>query len=78
METFFLLRSSNGFIHHWTYFLNKILPSPTPTLYQHLTTVMFKLFIKQHYKIIDQEVDDSHDLTHHEVMALRYAAGYVC
>ena len=77
-KNFFLLRSSNGFIQHWTYFLNKILPSPTPALYQHLTAVMFKLLIQQHYKIVDQEVDDSHDLTHHEGMALRYAAGYIC
>ena len=72
------MRSSNTFINHWTSFLNNILLLPTPTLYQHLTAVIFKLLIQQHYQVSSDEVDDSHDLTQHEGMALRYAAGYVC
>ena len=74
-RSFFLLRSSSSFINHWTFFLNKILLSPTPTLYQHLTAIIFKLLIQQHYQMASKKVDDAHDLTRHEGMALRYAAG---
>ena len=78
-RNFFLVRSSNDFISHWTSFLNNIILLPTPTLYQHLTANIFKLLIQQHYKISsDHNAHDAHDITQHEGNALRYAAGYVC
>ena len=47
-----------------------------PVLYQHLTDVLFRMFIKNEILYLDQ--GSSTEITYQEGNALRYAAGYIC
>ena len=50
-QQFFTVCSSSGFISGWTAFLEQASANPTPTLYQHLTDIMFRELMKEHYVI---------------------------
>ena len=49
-QSVFLLRSSSKFIEMWKDFLLMIKVKPTPTLYQHLTMIMFREEISKKMK----------------------------
>ena len=50
-QQFFTVHSSSGFISRWTAFLEQASANPTPTLYQHLTDIIFRELMKEHYVI---------------------------
>lgn len=75
---YFLLRTSESFIKQWTTFLATCTVPVEPVLYQHLTDILFRRFIHEHFEILHLEQGTSSEITHHEGNALRYAAGYVC
>lgn len=71
---------SEEFTKLWKDFLLAARVSQTPTLYQHVTTLMFNGKIIEVAKA-DHESRSSHDiepLTDNEGNALRYTAGYIC
>lgn len=78
-RSYFLLRSSEEFIKNWTTFLESAIPSSSPSalFYQHVTDIVFKALIKQHYQI-SRECSDTATIDERERKALWYAAGYVC
>ena len=51
--------------------------NPTPTLYQHLTDIIFRDLMKEKYVIPSQQSSITEDVSVLEGNALRYAAGYV-
>ena len=79
-RSFFILRSSSKFIKAWNDFLLTAKVNPTPTLYQQLTSIMFRQEISKKMKM---ESTSTHahtiqPLTDDEGNALRYTAGYIC
>ena len=77
-QSFFLLRSSSKFIEMWKDFLLMIKVKPTPTLYQHLTMIMFREEINKKMKKEHDTSTGLQPLTENERNALRYTAGYIC
>ena len=76
---FFLLRSSPSFVDKWTNFLRTTNEPAKPVLFQHLTDLIFRDCLNEHFKVLhlnDQE--SSAELTNAEKGVLRYVAGYVC
>ena len=67
----FVLRSSEQFAGRWKTFLINAHAIPTPTLYQHLTTLMF-------HEEVQKRIVSASALTDGERNALRYTAGYIC
>ena len=55
-------------------------PVGSPVLYQHLTDLIFKELLHLKYSIAAEDTENSSTgpLTHNEINALRYAAGYAC
>lgn len=49
---FFMLRTSEDFNKLWTNFLGAMNVPATTSLYQHLTDVLFRMFIKKHFEIL--------------------------
>ena len=76
-QQFFTVRSSSGFISRWTAFLERASANPTPTLYQHLTDIIFRELMKEHYVIPSSQSPTMEGVSTLEGNALRYAAGYV-
>ena len=77
-QQFFTVRSSSAFVSRWTAFLEQASASPTPTLYQHLTDIMFRELLKEYYVIPSpHESSVTEGVSTLEGNALRYAAGYV-
>ena len=78
-KSFFSIRSSTGFISHWSSFLESARVLATPILYQQLTDLIFRKLACEHYKVPSQPTcsSSSHEIGSNEVNALRYAAGYV-
>jgi len=77
-QSFFTVRSSEEFIKLWKDFLATANVSQTPTLYQHLTTLIFNKEISKAAKVEAQSSGAMEPLTDNERNALRYTAGYVC
>ena len=77
MEEFYLLRSSKAFSKNWQDFLPTTAPPVEPVLYQHLTDLMFKSLLHEHFKVeyLDKEAEE---MNRNERNVLRYVAGYVC
>lgn len=79
LQKFFILRSSEQFAVTWKDFLSAAQVTPTPTLYQQLTTLMFREQINKRVTIARKSSADTiHSLTDNEINALRYTAGYIC
>ena len=70
------LRSTATFKSLWISFLEKGNIIAKPTLYQHLTDLIFKLLIQKRYKPVPLSLDLA-DTSVGEGNALRYASGYV-
>ena len=77
-KTFFMLRSSEQFISLWKSFLSSAQVTPTPTLYQHLATLMFREQVEKSIATASASSDFVHPLSDNERNALRYTAGYIC
>ena len=75
---FYLLRCLPDFILQWTAFLSECQIPVKPVLYQHLTDIIFKTLLQNHFRILQLETDNSMDSTNNERSALRYASGYIC
>ena len=76
---YFLLRSSPNFVDKWTNFLRAANEPATPVLFQHLTDVIFRGCLNEHFKILYlDEQESSAELTDAEKGVLQYVAGYVC
>ena len=73
-----LLRCSSDFVLQWTTFLSECQTPVRPVLYQHLTDIIFKTLLQNHFCIVQLDTSDSSDSTSHERSALRYASGYIC
>ena len=76
-QQFFTVRSSSGFISRWTAFLERASANPASTLYQHLTDIIFRELMKEHYVILSSQNSITEGVSTLEGNALRYAAGYV-
>ena len=61
----------------WKDFLLTVKVKPTPTLYQHLTTIMFREKISKKMKNESGASAAFQPLTEDEANALRYTAGYI-
>ena len=77
---FFLLRSKPEFINCWTTFIKATGLTVRPVVYQHLTDVIFRKFLSDHFKIeyLDSTTDDDLEMRKNEKGVLRYIAGYIC
>ena len=63
----------------WTNFLRAANEPATPVLFQHLTDVIFRGCLNEHFKILYlDEQESSAELTDAEKGVLQYVAGYVC
>ena len=74
---FYLLRSSKEFTKQWTDFLPKTTPPIEPVVYQHLTDVVFKFLLQDHFKI-EYLNEEPTEMNENERNTLHYVAGYVC
>jgi len=52
--------------------------TPTPTLYQHLSTLMFRKEIEKKIATASESSNAIHPLSENERNASRYTAGYIC
>jgi len=75
---FFLLRSSQSFVDQWTQFLKTADVPVKPVLFQHLTDVLFRKLLNDHFQIHHVDVLTDTELTNKERGVLRYVAGYIC
>ena len=76
------VRTSDSFIQLWVEFLTEVKISPLPSLYQHLTDIIFKDLVKLHFRIYEEastsETESQQDIAYEDANAIRYVAGYVC
>ena len=77
-RSFYILRSSEEFSKFWSDFLKAAGAKQTPTLYQHLTTLLFNEKISQTVKTESLSPYDAGPLTENEGNTVRYIAGYTC
>lgn len=75
---FFLLRSAPDFISQWTNFLQVTNEPVKPVLFQHLTDLVFRKCLHDHFEVLHLDQQDSVELTEAESGVLRYVAGYIC
>ena len=59
-------------------FLSKCQTPVRPVLYQHLTDILFKTLLQNHFRIVQLDISDYADSTSHKRSALHYASGYIC
>ena len=77
------IRTSDPFVRSWVLLFKETGLKALPTLYQHLTNLMFKEMIKVHFPVTEvQSSSASCEVTttvkYEEANAIRYVAGYVC
>ena len=80
-RNFFLLRTSPEFINEWKTFLKGSGVTVKPVLFQHLTDVIYRKSLSDHFRVIylDQQADlEDLELQDSEKGVLRYVAGYIC
>ena len=78
-QKFFILRSSEQFAVIWEDLFSAAQVTPTSTLYQQLTTLMFREQVCKKVTTARESSEDTiHPLTDNERNALRYTAGYIC
>ena len=75
---FFKLRSAPDFVSKWTNFLEPVAGRVKPVLFQHLTDLVFKKFLNDHFQVLHLDQQDSAELTESEKGALWYITGYIC
>ena len=76
-KMFYQLRSSDEFIQQWSDLSVTANNPMQPVLYQHLTDLIFRILIDDHFKVEYIDQDGTSEITHDEASALRYAAGYI-
>lgn len=79
-KKFFQLRSSPDFSKRWSNFLTGTGQSVKPLLFQHLTDLVFRKCLDDHFKILqlDQESETDVELRDTEKGVVRYIAGFIC
>ena len=77
-KEFHLLRISQEFVKRWTDFVVVVDEPVKPVLFQHLSDLIFRMLIKQHFEVIRLDQEQCGKLTENENAALRYVAGYIC
>ena len=75
---FYQLRVSQDFVKQWTDFTADADEPVKPVLFQHLSDLIFRMLIEQHFKIVHLDQEEFSELTENESGALRYVAGYIC
>jgi len=75
---FYQLRISQEFVKQWTDFVTVVDEPVKPVLFQHLSDLIFRMLIEQHFKIVHLDQEQCGELTENENAALRYVAGYIC
>ena len=76
-RSFYILWSSEDFTKFWSDFLMTAGVKQTPTLYQHLTTLLFRENISQAVKTESWSPYNTGPLTENEGNTLHYTAGYI-
>ena len=78
--TFWNAPSSEAFIKNWVNFLELAKVTPTPILYQHVTDLVFREMVHNHFVGSRSLCDEGQprEVTQHEGSRLRYAGGYIC
>ena len=77
-RNFYILRTSQRFVKKWTDFMIIANITIEPTLYQHLTDIIFKRQLHNYLKVLHVEQTDETHITEMEGNILRYIAGYIC
>lgn len=75
------IRTTDQFVGSWEKLCQETGIQPLPTLYQHLTHIMFKKLITIHFPIVEVQsssCETSSAVRYEEANAVRYVAGYVC
>ena len=75
---FFQLRCSQGFIKQCTDFVDVVDEPVEPVLFQHLTDLVFRMLLQNHFKVLHVGEEVSSEIAANESSALQYLAGYVC
>ena len=75
---FYQLRISQDFVKQWTDFIADADELVKPVLFQHLSDLIFRMLIEQHFKIVHLDQEEFSELAENENGALRYVAGYLC
>ena len=75
---FYLIRISQELVEQWTDFV-AVVDEPVKTvLFQHLSDLIFRMLIEQHFEIVHLDHEEFGELTENENAALRYVVGYIC
>ena len=77
-RNYFLVRSSEEFITNWVTFLKDANLTATPIFYQHMTDLVFRYLIRNHFVGSSGDTTPATAVSSHEAGVLRYVAGYVC
>ena len=80
-RNFFLLRSTPEFATQWSTFLSAFGEPVKPVLFQHLTDLVFRKCLDNHFKVMHQDKQVSSEdleLRATEKGVLYYVAGYIC
>lgn len=74
------IRTCDEFVLLWKRFLDSASCEPSPILFQNLTDRVFRMMMKVAFPVVESSSSavTPPPLTHTELNALRYAAGYVC
>ena len=72
MEGVYQLRILQEFVKQWTDFVAVVDEPVKPVLFQHLSDLIFRMLIEQHFEIVHLDGE----LTENENAALRYVVGY--
>jgi len=78
---FFLLRSTPDFVTQWKTFLKPSGVPVKPVLFQHLTDIVFRKCLDNHFKVMHQDkqvCSEDLELETTEKGVLYYVAGYIC
>ena len=77
-RNFFLLRSSQSYVDQWSQFLKTADVPVKAVLFQHLTDVLFRKLLNDHFQVHHVDVETDTELNNKEKGVLRYVAGYIC
>lgn len=76
---FHTIHTSDSFIQLWTLLFSEAELQALPTLYQHLTTLLFKEMVRKHFDIQSSPACEvATTMRYEDANAIRYVAGYVC
>ena len=80
-EKYHQIRSSDQFVARWKQFLQLSGARASPTLFQHITDIIFNHLIEKHFPTCTtpatQSTEDIPSLDYNERNAVRYISGYI-